>query len=132
MLGKKGRTIARYRPYPTRKALEIYKERAKPITSILVLLRTEKIGLRAFLYGMKVPSIDNPQCVCGQQEETVRHFLLECTQWDRQRETLGPFRNKDLKAILESREGSRRATEFVLQTKRLEQFQAVAQQGGVK
>ena len=132
VLGKKGRTIARYRPYPMRKALEIYKERAKPITSILVLLRTEKIGLRAFLYSMKVPSIENPQCVCGQQEETVRHFLLECTQWDRQREILGSFKNKDLKEILESREGSRRATEFVLQTKRLEQFQAVVQQGGVK
>jgi hypothetical protein len=130
--GTKGRAIARYRPYPMRQALEIYKGRAKPMTSILILLRTEKIGLRAFLHGMKVPAVDNPQCDCGQREETVQHFLLECAQWDRQRQTLGPYRRKTLKEILGSREGSKRATEFVLQTGRLEQFQAVAQQGSDK
>jgi hypothetical protein len=73
-----------------------------------------------------------PQCDCGQREETVQHFLLECAQWDRQRQTLGPYRRKTLKEILGSREGSKRATEFVLQTGRLEQFQAVAQQGSDK
>ena len=117
--------IARYRPYPTREALTLYEGRTKAFSSALILLRTEKIGLRAFLYGMKVPGIDNPQCNCQQQEETVQHFLLECTQWDEQRNILGPYRHRSLGYILGSREGSGKAVEFLLQTKRLEQFQAV-------
>jgi len=77
---------------------------------------------------MNAPGYNSPQCECQQQEETVQHFLLECTQWDEQRETLGPYRYRSLKEILETREGSRKAVEFLLQTKRLEQFQAVTLQ----
>jgi len=126
--GKKGRAIAKYRPYPTEKALKLYEKRVKAVSTALILLRTEKIGLRAFLFSMNVPGYNSPQCECQQQEETVQHFLLECTQWDEQRETLGPYRYRSLKEILETREGSRKAVEFLLQTKRLEQFQAVTLQ----
>jgi hypothetical protein len=124
--GERGRAIAKYRPYPTIQALELYKDRAKAFSTILILLRTEKIGLRAFLYGMKVPGINNPQCNCQQQEETVRHFLLECTEWDETRSrTLGSYSDKTLEHILGTRKGSKKAVDFLLQTKRLEQFQAV-------
>jgi hypothetical protein len=103
---EKGRTIARYRPYPTREAVQLYKDRTRVFSTILILLRTGKIGLRAFLFGMKVPGIEDPQCECQQGEETVQHYLLECTKWNQQRDILGAYRNRGLGDILGSREGS--------------------------
>jgi hypothetical protein len=125
---EKGRAIAVYWPRPTKKALKLHEERAKATSSALILLRTEKIGLKAFLSKMRVPGYENPQCDCQQREETVQHFLLECTQWDEQRNSLGPYKNGSLRELLGTREGSGKATEFLFQTRRLEQFQAVALQ----
>src|SRR6202008_1200536 len=46
---EKGRGIALFHPQPTKKALRLYKGRTKPFSSILIQLRTGKIGLNAFL-----------------------------------------------------------------------------------
>ena len=73
---------------------------------------------------MKVPGIEDPQCECQQGEETVQHYLLECTKWNQQRDILGAYRDRGLRDILESREGSQKAVEFLLATGRLEQFKA--------
>ena len=78
---QKGRAIARYRPYPTKEALELYKDRAKAHCSILIQLRTEKIGLKAFLKGRRVPGYEDSACECQEEEETVQHFLLRCQRW---------------------------------------------------
>ena len=122
----KGRVIAGYRPYPSIQALKLYQGRTKAFSSALIQLRTEKIGLNAFLYGMKVPDIVSPQCECQQGEETVQHFLFNCSRWSEFRSILGDFKDKTLKYTLGSREGSRKAVEFLLATKRLEQFQHTA------
>ena len=58
--GKKGKAIAKYRPYPTEKALKLYEKRAKAVSTALILLRIEKIGLKAFLFKMKVLGYDSP------------------------------------------------------------------------
>ena len=85
---QKGRAIARYRPYPTKEALELYKDRAKAHCSILIQLRTEKIGLKAFLKGRRVPGYEDSTCECQEEEETVQHFLLRCQRWRTQREEI--------------------------------------------
>jgi len=124
---QKGRAIARYRPYPTKEALELYKDRAKAHCSILIQLRTEKIGLKAFLKGRRVPGYEDSTCECQEEEETVQHFLLRCQRWRTQREEiLGPLAQKPMGFILGTRTTSQKAIEFLLSTKRLEQFQAIA------
>jgi Reverse transcriptase (RNA-dependent DNA polymerase) len=122
--GKKGRIIATYNPIPTPKALNLYKDRTKAFSSILILLRTQKIGLNSFLHRMGVPGID-ALCDCEEEEETVEHFLYKCSKWNDYRNILGDFTLKSLAETLQSREGSYRAARFLLATKRLEQFSLV-------
>ena len=49
---------------------------------LLVQTRTEKIGLKRFLFQRKVPEISTSLCRCGQAEETVWHVLSGCTSSD--------------------------------------------------
>jgi hypothetical protein len=77
----KGRAIATYYSQPTAEALELYRGRTKPFSSILVQLRTEKIGLNAFLKNARVPGIE-ALCECQEEKETVEHFLFKCPRWE--------------------------------------------------
>jgi hypothetical protein len=125
----KGRDIARLRPFPTKRALHLYSNRAKATSSIILQLRSGKIGLNSFLYKRRVPGIDSENCLyCEEQvEESVKHFLLECNNWNEQRDRhLGRYKGyRDLRSILNSREGSLRAAKYLVATGRLEQFQSV-------
>ena len=53
------------------------------MTSLLVQLRTGKIGFNAFLHARKVPMVLSPRCPCGTGAGamTVRHVLLACPTW---------------------------------------------------
>ncbi|KAJ3571479.1 hypothetical protein NPX13_g5362 [Xylaria arbuscula] len=77
----KGRTTFRYTPKPTQKVLELHKDLSKRHSAILVQLRTEKIGLRDFLFKRKVPDITDPKCSCGERRQTVLHVLFQCRQF---------------------------------------------------
>ena len=114
---KKGRAIALYYPQPTQKALELYKERTKPFSSILIQLRSGKIGLNAFLKRAKVPNIE-ALCECKKAEETVRHFLFKCPRWNEQRAILNGL--KTIKEALGERKNSEKVVKYLLATKRLE------------
>jgi hypothetical protein len=48
---------------------------------MLILMRTEKIGLRDFLYQRRVPEITDPHCVCGEGRQTVMHVLMRCRRF---------------------------------------------------
>jgi hypothetical protein len=37
-------------------------------------------------YLHKIGAAETDTCDCGQEEETVHHFLFRCTRWDEQRE----------------------------------------------
>lgn len=41
-------------------------------------MRTEKIGLRDFLWKRRVPEFDDPGCDCGEGRQTLDHILLRC------------------------------------------------------
>ena len=56
-------------------------------SSLLVQIRTGKIGLRAFLHSRRVPGVTSPGCECGAGRETALHLILECRdtisqRWD--------------------------------------------------
>ena len=60
----------------------------KAESSMLTQACTGKIGLRAFLFGVNVPTATTPMCPCGIGEETVRHLVTECIQLEEARERL--------------------------------------------
>jgi hypothetical protein len=47
--------------------------------AILSQLRTSHCRLNKFLH--RIGALDSNMCACGRQPETVRHFLLNCSQW---------------------------------------------------
>jgi len=76
---------------------------------------------------MRVPGYESPICQdCQQEEETVQHFLYKCPMWESFRDILGPYREKSLEDTLNTREGSKRAVEFLWATKRLDQFRSIS------
>ena len=118
----KGRDIAIYHSSPTEKALDLYKNRPKPFCSILIQLRTRKIGLNLFLKNARVPDIE-ALCECQEEEETVEHFLFKCSRWREQRVTLNGL--KTVQETLGERRNSEKAVKYLLATKRLKQFSQI-------
>lgn len=62
----------------------LYAGLTKAEATALFLMRTEVIGLNAWLAGIGVPNT-SPLCACGQHAETVRHVLLHCRRYERER-----------------------------------------------
>ena len=56
----------------------LYESLAKAEGAALCQARTEKIGLRAFLFRRGVPGIASPACPCGQGDHTAAHLFAGC------------------------------------------------------
>ena len=77
---------------PDRAVLRMWKGLPKYKSSLLAQVRTEKIGLNAFLQGRKVPGFDSPLCPCGRGRETARHIAIFCPLYETARlRTLGSW-----------------------------------------
>ena len=81
----KGHALRAIFPVPSHRITRIYKAVKRAKSSLITQIRTEKIGLRAFLYSRFVPSIDEESCTCGASKQTDRHILHECRLLSRQR-----------------------------------------------
>jgi hypothetical protein len=77
----RGRVCYRYTPKPTHKVLRLHEKRSKRHSSLLIQMRTEKIGLKDFLRQRGVPEIIDPRCVCGEGRQTVMHVLMRCRRF---------------------------------------------------
>jgi hypothetical protein len=86
------------------------------------LLRTGKIGFNEFLYERRVPGVWNKRCACGHAAMSVRHVLLSCPQWEREREEELGDMARDLKEVLGIKHGATAAIRLILKTGLLEQF----------
>ena len=111
---------------PDKRVLKLHKNLKKAESSILVQLRTGRIGLAKFLHIAKVPSYDTGQCKCRQGDETPRHLLLFCKEEDDKRELLGPPQGRSLVRLLDKEEGVPRTVKWVLQGGRIKQFAVAA------
>jgi hypothetical protein len=88
-------------------------------------MRTEKIGLRDFLWRRRVPGFEDPGCVCGEGRQTVSHVLLRCRNYrDLRRSVFGIRGRMDLRAILNEPKLATRAIRFMEQTHLLGQFRS--------
>ena len=119
-----GRTSHRHTLAPTKKVLQLHNGRRKRHSALLIHLRTEKIGLRDFLFNRKVPDIPDPKCECGEGRQTVAHVLLRCRRHkDLRRREFGhhPGRH-DLRALLGTHKLATKAIQFMEHTRILGQF----------
>ena len=92
-------------------------------TSILIQLRTGHVPLQAYLHRFKLS--DTPECpTCGDEPETVTHYLKYCRTYERQRRrlrrTLGREQSLGLE-ILGDKERIRALLEFINDTRRFEE-----------
>src|SRR5271167_1667414 len=61
----------------------LYDNLSKGESSLAIAIRTEKIGLAAFLARCGVPGI-MPPCYCGSDRQTAKHLILFCTETEGQ------------------------------------------------
>lgn len=115
----KGKTTRRHTPKPTKKVLQLHSDLSKRKSAILVQMRTEKIGLKDFLFSRRVPEIPDAKCDCQEGRQTVAHVLLSCRKFrDTRRKELGHFPGRnDLRAILNTRKLATKAIKFMEQTR---------------
>src|SRR3954452_21201433 len=57
--------------------ISLYEGLSKAEATALFLMRTEVLGLNAWLASVQVPDI-LPRCPCGWNAQTVRHVLIHC------------------------------------------------------
>ena len=104
---------------PSPAVLKLHKTLAKAESSILVHLRTGRIGLPAFLSKRRVPDYPTPYCSCGTGEGTTSHFLTTCPLYlNRPR----VFREKSKKDLLSDPLLVSTMARWAIQTGALSQF----------
>ncbi len=57
---------------------QLHKSMPKAESTLATHIRTERIGLKAYLHLNKVPGHDNSACECGHISQTVKHVLIHC------------------------------------------------------
>ena len=121
--GVKGEHLRQLTPTPSKAVRKLHAGRTKAESALLTQLRTGKIGFNAFLHERRVPGYESPRCACGQSRMTVRHVLLTCHLWKKEREArIKPLRTTSLNTILGTAKGASAATRFIQQIGILQQF----------
>jgi hypothetical protein len=98
---------------------------SKAMSSLLVQIRTGKIGLRAFLFERRVPEVTTPYCRCGLAKETFEHIVLECREtedtwlWG---DPTWPTNIEQLHDELETVAGAERIVRWALRLGRLQEY----------
>ena len=93
----------------------------KPKASMLIQMRTGKIGLNNYLHRIKAS--DTKLCFCG-NTENVYHVLLQCPKWANfKKEIFGPGEiSKNLTELLDNPTLAKKSTTFMKNTKLLTQY----------
>jgi exonuclease III len=95
---------------------------SKATTSLITQIRTEKIGLNAFLTDRRVPN-QTPECSCGNMRQTAKHILMYCPEYTESRESLYKAAGtRDYSEILATPRGAKAAANWLQRTNLLPQF----------
>jgi len=110
---------------PARATLRLHIGLHRALSSVLVQLRTGKIGLRDYLFS--IGRVESRECPCGWGRQTVKHILIECPIHQRIRlDTIWKgSRVQDLKQILSTPKLAKEAARFVIWARLLGQFGGV-------
>ena len=93
----KGKALRMIQPSPSATILKIHDNIKRSMTSVITQIRTEKIGLGAFLHQCKVPGYETPQCDCGGGKQTASHVLAKCRAYAEERWNFWEQKKKDIK-----------------------------------
>ena len=107
--------------------LSLYEGLTKPEATALFLLRTEVIGLNAWLAAVGVPGI-LPRCPCGWANQTVQHVLLWCPQLNRS-DLIAHCRSERVEEILGRKRSAQAAARWLIEAKALAQFKVAREMG---
>ena len=119
----KGEHLRQLTLTPSKAVRKLHSGRTKAESALLTQLRTGKIGFNAFLHERKVPGCESPRCAYGPSKMTVRHVLLSCGLWKKERDScIRPLRTINLRTILGTAKGASAATQFIQQIGILQQF----------
>lgn len=95
----------------------------KAESTLATLIRTEHIGLNDYLARRKVPDCPSPLCECGWQQQTVKHIVLFCPRYARDRDKMiQEAQTSDLAIMLSIEHGIRAVTRWFLRQDILTQF----------
>lgn len=103
----------------------------EPESSLLIQLRTGKAGFRQILAKMKVPEIEDGRCLyCRRGNESIRHVLDECPALQGLRPEFFDSQalNTGIGQLLKDPKYANQIVNFVLESKRLNQFAGIAAQ----
>ena len=106
---------------PHKNNLKLYKELQKAEASLLLQIRTGRIGLASFLFRAGAPDFPTPLCVCGQAEETPKHITSSYSLYSRQRQQVS-FNPQDFTTIISNPELLQKFLYWFMSLKRLNQF----------
>ena len=98
----------------------LYAGLTKSEATALFLMRTEVIGLNAWLASVRVPGV-TPACQCGWAAQTVRHVLLHCPRYNRE-DLLRACGTERLDEILGRPQSAAQAARWLIRSGAMEQF----------
>jgi hypothetical protein len=115
---------------PTKRTLQLYSNLPKSHSSVLLQLRTERIGLKKFLH--KIGRAETDECDCGMDCQSSIYVLMQCPLYIALRkemfEGIGR-KHTDYNVLVSNPKAARYVVKFMLQTGLLTQFKAVEQAG---
>jgi len=103
----------------------LYAGLSKAEATALLLMRTEVIGLNAWLASVQVPGV-SASCACGWHAQTVRHVLLHCPLHDR-RDLLARCGTERFEDILMRPDCAKHAARWLTRSGIMDQFKVAAE-----
>lgn len=112
-----------------KKRLRIHAGLKKAESSLVTQVRSEKIGLAAFLHGRKVPGFDSPACPCGWAgRQTAKHVIMHCPLHAGRRDMLAKTGMSDYRRIVESPKALKVVVRWMMHLGVLGQFSLAEEQ----
>lgn len=101
---------------------KLHEGSSKATSAMITQIRTEKIGLNAFLAERKVPD-KMPTCGCGWPRQTAKHIIRYCPDWEGRREPLRSLEDwQNYQKLVGTPTGARAVAEWLQRTGLLPQF----------
>jgi hypothetical protein len=121
--GRRARTWGEVESPPSNRQLQLHNGLQKAESSILIQLRTARIGFAHFLHKANVPGFETPLCPCGRGPQTTRHVVLWCSNLQTWRPQLLNTQNRlDFDWITTTRAGAERVSRWLIQHAGLKQY----------
>jgi len=107
----------------SKRTLSLREGLRKAESTLATHIRTERVGLRAYLFTRKVPGFDSAACPCGWNRQTAKHVLIHCPLWEAQRNRIFQATTSlDYRKMVSTASGLKSAARMLMETGLLGQF----------